>query len=462
MDDPDRPGNVVSAPIFISYSSKDQKIAETICRALEARGYACWIAARDVSAGENFQEAIVKALREARLMLLVFTSNANNSNEIKKEVVLAGRHHVTVVPVRVEDVVPNDALAYEFATRQWIDLFTDWEREIDRLVTQIGGILAQGGSPPGAQIGDTAVPAAPAAVGRKPALRHLALVFPALILLSLGAGAYLYLRPVVPLPAPPAATQQTSAAIAPSRVEPEPVPTSAPTPATAPSTAPASAAPEPATPTPAQPNADERAWLEATDAGTVQAWRQYLNAFPDGAHAADARQRAQAADDKAFAAALGAGTVVALNQYLTLFPDGAHVAQVQASLATLEQQAADQKPSASARRFDGTWQIAIVCQASGKAENYTIQFPAQVKDGNLHAQYQTEGKPGSLTLDGRIQADGSAEIYAHGLTGDRKYTPGALPPGSPVGYRIQAKFERSNGTGSRLETRACTFTALKR
>jgi hypothetical protein len=88
-------GNIVSAPIFISYSSKDQKIAQTICRALEACGYYCWIAVRDVGPGENFQEAIVKALRNARLMILVFTSNANNSNEIKKEVVLAGRHHVT-------------------------------------------------------------------------------------------------------------------------------------------------------------------------------------------------------------------------------------------------------------------------------------------------------------------------------------------------------------------------------
>jgi hypothetical protein len=459
MDDPDRPGNVVSAPIFISYSSKDQKIAETICRALEARGYACWIAARDVAAGENFQEAIVKALRASRLMLLVFTSNANNSNEIKKEVVLAGRHHVTVVPVRVEDVVPNDALAYEFATRQWIDLFTDWEREIDRLVTQIGSILSEGGALAGAQAGNAAVPAAPpAAAGKKPALRHLALVFPALLLLSLGAGAYTYLRPAAQPPttpmAPPAAKPETSAPIIASRVEPEAVPTSAPASATAPSTA----APEPA----AQPNADERAWLEATNAGTVQAWRQYLNSFPDGAHAADARQRAQAADDKAFATAAGAGTMVALNQYLTQFPDGAHVARAQASLATLEQQAADQKPSALVRRFDGMWQIAIACQPSGKAEGYTLQFPAAVKDGNLHGLRGTEGKPESLILDGKIQADGSAEIFAHGLTGNSRYTPGALPPGSPIGYRIQAKFEHTSATGSRVENRPCTFTALKR
>ena len=144
------------------------------------------------------------------------------------------------------------------------------------------------------------------------------------------------------------------------------------------------------------------------------------------------------------------------------FPDGAHVAQAQASLATLEQQAGDQKPSASARRFDGTWQIAIACQPLGKAESYTVQFPAQVKDGNLHSQYKTEGQPGSLTLDGRIQADGSADIFAHGLTGDSRYTPGAVRPGSPISYRIQAKFDRTNATGNRVETRPCTFTAFKR
>ena len=143
----------MSAPIFISYSSKDQDIAETIYRALEARGQDCWIACRDVRPGENYQEAIVRALRVAKVMLLVFTSNANNSDEIKKELVLAGRHRVTVVPVRVEDVVPNDAFTYELATRQWIDLFKDWERQIDILATRLGDIVqsakpGEGGAKP--------------------------------------------------------------------------------------------------------------------------------------------------------------------------------------------------------------------------------------------------------------------------------------------------------------------------
>src|ERR1700730_1239792 len=119
--------------VFISYSSQDQKVAKTICSALEARGLSCWIASRNVGPGENFMEAIVREIRTAKVMVLVFSSNANNSDEIKREVVLAGQNKLLVIPVRVEDVTPNDALTYQFATRQWIDLFEDWEQQIEHL-----------------------------------------------------------------------------------------------------------------------------------------------------------------------------------------------------------------------------------------------------------------------------------------------------------------------------------------
>jgi hypothetical protein len=42
-----------------------------------------------------------------------------------------------VIPVRVEDVAPDEAFAYEFATRQWIDAFHDWEHAIQRIVDQL-------------------------------------------------------------------------------------------------------------------------------------------------------------------------------------------------------------------------------------------------------------------------------------------------------------------------------------
>jgi TIR domain len=157
----------MSAPVFISHSSKDRKVAQTICIALENRGLACWMAGRNVGPGENFQEAIVRAIRAAKVMVLVFTDNANNSGEIKKELALASHHNLTVIPARVEDVVPSEAFAYELATRQWIDLFENWEDEIERLTSWIAQFV-----PPATSSSrfdaptnqpDSVVPSAPAA-----------------------------------------------------------------------------------------------------------------------------------------------------------------------------------------------------------------------------------------------------------------------------------------------------------
>ena len=130
-----------AAQIFISHSSQDRKIAETIVQALESRGLQCWISSRDVAGGENYQESIVRAIRNTKIMLLIFTDNANNSDEIKKEIGLASRNKLTVIPVRIEDVLPNDALDFELATRQWIDFFGDWERALDTLCKRASQIL---------------------------------------------------------------------------------------------------------------------------------------------------------------------------------------------------------------------------------------------------------------------------------------------------------------------------------
>jgi hypothetical protein len=148
----------MGALVFISHSSQDREVAVRLCEALEQRGLGCWLASRDVDPGENFQEAIVKAICTVRAMVLVFTGSANNSDEIKKEIALASHYHLAVIPVRVEDVLPTGAFLYELSTRQWIDAFEDWDRAMSRLTDQIGGM-------PGGPAAAPAAPAHPAATG---------------------------------------------------------------------------------------------------------------------------------------------------------------------------------------------------------------------------------------------------------------------------------------------------------
>jgi tetratricopeptide (TPR) repeat protein len=175
--------------VFVSYATADRKEALAVCKAVERRGLKCWISCRDVPPGENYQEAIVRAIRAADAMVLVFSEAANNSDEIKKELSLASKHHVPLMALRIEDVEPSDAFAYELSTRQWIDAFESWDRSIDSLVRHIKQV-ASAESRPASQ--SALVPQRPPSAAR----RRQSLVAAAVALvLVIGAAAWWALRP---------------------------------------------------------------------------------------------------------------------------------------------------------------------------------------------------------------------------------------------------------------------------
>jgi hypothetical protein len=232
-------GKAMTAPIFISFAVKDRDAAHTICEALENRGFNCWVADRDIGPGENFQIATVHAIRAAKVMILVFSANSNNSDEIKKEVVLAGQSRLVVIPVRVEDVTPDEAFAYELATRQWIDFFEDWERSIQRLVRQLETVAGIRVEP-----GDAAATMRPAAsfgrsaTGSKFDWRLIGFPVASVVVLIIAAGLWFALhngkpiQTVTPNPpattVPPATVPPASAPPAPRTIPPASTPTTTP------------------------------------------------------------------------------------------------------------------------------------------------------------------------------------------------------------------------------------------
>lgn len=179
----------LTRPVFVSYATADRKEALSLCKALEGRGTICWISTRDVAPGENYQEAIVRALRNARAMVLVFSEAANNSDEIKKELSLASRYHIPVMALRIEDVEPSDAFAYELSTRQWIDAFASWDKSIDALVQHIGRVSS---APSG---NGTVEHATQHRRATAKSHRTLFAAAAAVLLLAIVAGAWWALRP---------------------------------------------------------------------------------------------------------------------------------------------------------------------------------------------------------------------------------------------------------------------------
>jgi hypothetical protein len=121
--------------IFICFSSKDESTARGVVDFLEARGLKCWISSRDVGPGQNYQEAIVEAIAASKVLVFLFSDFSSKSDEIKKELSLAGSRGAAVIPLRLCPIMPTGALRYELATRQWIDIFPDRDAALERLAT---------------------------------------------------------------------------------------------------------------------------------------------------------------------------------------------------------------------------------------------------------------------------------------------------------------------------------------
>lgn len=106
----------MDSKVFISHSNKDKAIADAICEHLESAGARCWIAPRDIEAGTEWTEGIMRGIASSRVFVLVFSSHANDSEHVPREVSRAFSLHLDVIPFRTEVVEPRDSLAYFLET----------------------------------------------------------------------------------------------------------------------------------------------------------------------------------------------------------------------------------------------------------------------------------------------------------------------------------------------------------
>ena len=132
--------------VFVSHSVKDKAVAEAVVTRLEADSVTCWIAPRDVVPGADWGESIIDAIESSRIMILIFSRNADASPQIKREVERAVNKGVYIIPFRIDDIPPTKSLEYFISTSQWMDAFSPpLERHLDNLAKTVNAVLK---SPP--------------------------------------------------------------------------------------------------------------------------------------------------------------------------------------------------------------------------------------------------------------------------------------------------------------------------
>jgi len=132
--------------IFISYASAQQETAEKLCTFLEAGGKKCWIAPRDIPAGSNYGEEIIKGIEGSDALVLVFDEAANESQHVLREVERAVSKKLPILVYRLDDTVPSKAMEYFLLSIQWLNAKGVSEQSLETLEGALERQLGVNGS----------------------------------------------------------------------------------------------------------------------------------------------------------------------------------------------------------------------------------------------------------------------------------------------------------------------------
>ena len=128
--------------VFLSYSSKDKAIADTIVVAMESNQIRCWYAPRDIKPSEDWGKAITKAIEECKVFLIIFSGNSNQSQRVLDEVNLAISQQAVILPFRIENLEPEGAMKLHLSSRHWLDAYEpSWQAHIKKLIKDISANL---------------------------------------------------------------------------------------------------------------------------------------------------------------------------------------------------------------------------------------------------------------------------------------------------------------------------------
>ena len=128
--------------VFIAYVTEDVVAAGHLYDGLADAGFSPWMDTRKLLPGQNWPRAIERAIESSDFFIACFSTNSVNKRggfqaEIRYALDCARRiplDEIFLVPVRLDACRVPRPIRHEY---QYIDLFPDWARGLDRLVSMV-------------------------------------------------------------------------------------------------------------------------------------------------------------------------------------------------------------------------------------------------------------------------------------------------------------------------------------
>ncbi|MGO8738806.1 toll/interleukin-1 receptor domain-containing protein [Rhodoblastus sp.] len=130
--------------VFISYEKGDLATAEAIARKLEKSGVSVWYAPRDLLPGENWVDALPRALGGCRLVVLIYSPRSDGSEFVVREVNYATTFKKPIIPFCLSPINKSSGLGFIVSTSQWLDAYPPpLGPHFDKLIATVRVRLAQ-------------------------------------------------------------------------------------------------------------------------------------------------------------------------------------------------------------------------------------------------------------------------------------------------------------------------------
>ena len=105
---------------FVSYSTRDSKVANQMVEYLEGKGVNCWIAPRNIAVGKDYTDCIDGAIRNSKGIILLYSKYSVVSEWVKKEIARGVSYHKKIIPYKISEAATDGGINFMLNNVQWI------------------------------------------------------------------------------------------------------------------------------------------------------------------------------------------------------------------------------------------------------------------------------------------------------------------------------------------------------
>lgn len=108
--------------VVVSYAREDREIAALLCNQMTAEGIQARIVPRETIMDNRYIVEVNEMMAEAKTLVVIISAYSNASGQVARELELASKNQLEILPVRLDAVKPSGSIAYYLAEKQWFDM----------------------------------------------------------------------------------------------------------------------------------------------------------------------------------------------------------------------------------------------------------------------------------------------------------------------------------------------------